>query len=66
MTLYVIQDGLEVEINDDVVRELGEGQQMRLEVETTEQQRPSKGAKKSVDGSAEDGVAGGLVLRLKY
>ncbi|KAK4071321.1 transcriptional regulator family: CP2 [Purpureocillium lilacinum] len=66
MTSYVIQDGLEAEIDDDVVRELGEGQQTRLEVETTEQQRPSKGAKKSVDGLAEDGVAGGLVLRLKF
>ncbi|KAK4069998.1 transcriptional regulator family: CP2 [Purpureocillium lilacinum] len=64
-TLCVIEDGWEVEIDDDVVRELGEGQTMRLEVETTEQQRPSKRAKMPVDGLAEDDAAGGLVLRLR-
>jgi len=71
-TLHVIQDGLEVEIDDDVVRELKEGQDMRLEVETMEQQGPSKREwEMSVDGlagqdPAKSTIAGGIVLRLKF
>ncbi|KAH6988716.1 CP2 transcription factor-domain-containing protein [Ilyonectria destructans] len=73
-TIHITQNGLEVEMDDDVVRELKEGQDMALEIEETEQ---SSGVKRewemavdSIDGSPDtessDKVAGGLVLRLTF
>ncbi|KAH6973292.1 CP2 transcription factor-domain-containing protein [Ilyonectria destructans] len=73
-TIHTTRNGLEVEMDDDVVRELKEGQAMALEIEETEQ---SSGVKRewemavdSIDGSPDtessDKVAGGLVLRLTF
>ncbi|KAH7325066.1 CP2 transcription factor-domain-containing protein [Stachybotrys elegans] len=39
-TIHVLQSGLEVEVDDDVVRELKEGQDIILEVEETTEQAP--------------------------
>lgn len=72
--IYTTQNGLEVEIDDDIIRELKEDQAIALEIEETEQ---SSGVKReweiavdSIDGSPDtessDKVAGGLVLRLTF
>ncbi|KAK4078032.1 hypothetical protein Purlil1_12096 [Purpureocillium lilacinum] len=71
-TLHVTQDGLEVEIDDDVVRELKEGQDMRLEVQVMEKQGPSEHKWDMPVDSLAGGyptklaTAGGIVLRLKF
>lgn len=72
-TVHVLQSGLEVELDNDVVQELKEGQDMRLEVEELVDQSSSKDWQMSVDGedSKDDGktaqaTAGGLVLRLAF
>jgi hypothetical protein len=40
-TVHVIKGGLEVEMDDDVIRELKEGQDMILEIEETVEQPPA-------------------------
>ncbi|POR34909.1 Grainyhead-like protein 2 [Tolypocladium paradoxum] len=74
-TIHVIQGDLEVEMDDEVVRELMEGQDMRLEIEEIATQSPP--AKRewdmSIDGdgigdeaTAKPDVRQGLVLRLAF
>ncbi|KAG6016549.1 hypothetical protein E4U43_003544 [Claviceps pusilla] len=74
-SIHVLGDGLEVEMDDDIVRELKEGQDMRMEVEeVTEQPVQIKSEwEMSVDdddaGKASDGSAPpsrGFVLRLTF
>ncbi|GJN87004.1 hypothetical protein PLIIFM63780_010586 [Purpureocillium lilacinum] len=71
-TLHATQDGLDVEIDDDVVCELKEGQAMRLEVEVMEKQGPSQHKWDMLVDSLAGGyptklaTAGGIVLRLKF
>lgn len=71
-TIHATQNGLEVEIDDDVIRELKEGQDMTLQVREVEQ---SPGAKSEwdmavdSDGSPDTELsdeASGLVLRLVF
>lgn len=71
--IHKTRNGLEVELDDDVVRELKEGQDMTLEIEEVQQ---SPGLKQEwemavdSDGSpsteASDKVAGGFILRLTF
>ncbi|KAH7157165.1 CP2 transcription factor-domain-containing protein [Dactylonectria macrodidyma] len=72
-TTRSLQNGLEVELDDDVIRELKEGQDMVLQIEEVEQ---SPGAKRewemavdSNDGSPDTQLSdetGGYVLRLVF
>ena len=76
-TTHVVHDGLEVEVDDDVLRELKEGQDMKLEVE--EIVEPAPAAKRewemAVDASNQGMAAppvpspsakSGVVLRLRF
>lgn len=73
-TVHVLQSGLEVLVDEDVVRELREGQDMTLEIE--EIVEPAMPAKRewdmAVDGTEEGATkeptppASGLVLRLQF
>jgi hypothetical protein len=68
-TVHVLQSGLEVEIDDDVVQHLSEGQDMVLEVEDLND--PVKQEwEMAVDGTPTQETpnppAGGLVLRLAF
>lgn len=72
-TIHVVQGGLEVEMDDDVVWELKEGQDMKLEIEEVATQSPE--AKRewemSIDGIGDEAttkpdVTKGLVLRLTF
>lgn len=69
-TIHTLPSGLEVELDNDVVQELREGQDMRLEVEEIVEQ-PGKDWQMSIDGE-ENGVedqtqqAARLVLRLAF
>lgn len=71
-TTRIIHDGLEVEVDDDVVRELKEGQDMRLEVVEDGIQRlqaKRKWDSISTEGQQQDNVGtrvAGLVLRLRF
>jgi hypothetical protein len=65
-TVHVLQSGLEVELDDDVVQELKEGQDMRLEVTNlVDQSSSSQDWQMSVD-SEDSAGDGGLVLRLSF
>ncbi|XP_044715532.1 CP2 transcription factor domain-containing protein [Hirsutella rhossiliensis] len=70
-TIQVVRAGLEVEMDDDFVRELKEGQDMRLEVEeiTRQEHATQRRWGMSADGSSDENTAKpaatkGLVLRL--
>jgi hypothetical protein len=73
-TVHVLQSGLEVLVDEDVVRELKEGQDMTLEVEDIVE--PSMPAKREWEMAADDTEEGatkeptppasGLVLRLRF
>ncbi|TWU78142.1 hypothetical protein ED733_007470 [Metarhizium rileyi] len=72
-SIHVIQEGLEIEMDDDVIRELKEGQDMRLEIEEViEQQTQTKREwEMSIDEIGTDGddvapPAKGFVLRLTF
>ncbi|KAF7562422.1 hypothetical protein G7046_g1693 [Stylonectria norvegica] len=66
-TLHVTLNGLEVEMDDDVVRELKEGQDMALQVEAAVQQTPpmKREWEMAVDSSSESPEAmapGGIIV----
>lgn len=70
-TIQVVQGGLEVEMDDDSVRELREGQDMRLEVEEIAPQEhaarrrwPLSGEGSGDEGTVRARATKGLVLRL--
>lgn len=72
-TIHITHNGLEVELDDDVVRELKEGQDMTLDIEEIQQSSAVKQEWEMAvdsDGSpsteASDKVAGGFVLRLTF
>ncbi|KND93065.1 Grainyhead-like protein 2 [Tolypocladium ophioglossoides CBS 100239] len=72
-TIHVIRGGLEVEMDDDVVRELKEGQDMRLEIEEIATQWPpaKREWEMSIDEIGDEATARpdmtkGLVLRLLF
>ncbi|PNY26787.1 Grainyhead-like protein 2 [Tolypocladium capitatum] len=72
-TIHVIQGGLEVEMDDDVVRELKEGQDMRLDIEEIATQSPpaKREWEMSMDGiedeaTAKPDVTTGLILRVMF
>lgn len=72
-TIHVVQSGLEIEMDDDVIRELREGQDMRLEIEEVfEQPQPTKREwEMSLDAAGGDGEddspsSSGYILRLKF
>ena len=70
-TVHVLQRGLEVEMDDDVIRELSEGQDMRLEVvELDASGSPTKREwEMALDGPSEHdagAVASGYELRLSF
>ncbi|KAK2612092.1 hypothetical protein QQS21_001821 [Conoideocrella luteorostrata] len=72
-SIHVIQGGLEIEMDDDVIRELKEGQDMRLEVEEVIEPptRIKREWEMAVDdlGPDSDGSAppaGGFVLRFTF
>jgi hypothetical protein len=48
-TLHVLQKGLEVEVDDDVIRELSEGQDMILEISKMDSSQPKREWEMSVD-----------------
>lgn len=70
-TIHKLPSGLEVELDNDVVQELREGQDMRLEVEELVEQ-PGKEWQMSVDGDEQSDEhqaqqqPAGLVLRLAF
>lgn len=65
-TIRVIRDGLEVEMDDDVVRELKEGQDMRLEVEDTTERRWSvSGDASAHEAMGKASATKSLILRLR-
>lgn len=62
-TIRVLTNGLEVEMDNDVIRELKEGQDMRMEIEDS--------ASTKIEGSMDidteqDKTSGGVVLRLTF
>ncbi|KID92482.1 CP2 transcription factor [Metarhizium guizhouense ARSEF 977] len=72
-SLRVIQGGLEVEMDDDVIRELREGQDMRLEIEEVIEQstQTKREWEMSLDETGADSddvapLAKGFVLRLTF
>ncbi|KAJ3514316.1 hypothetical protein NM208_g15076 [Fusarium decemcellulare] len=72
-TIHSIHNGLEVEMDDDVVRELKEGQDMTLEVEEVGQSAAVKREWEMAVDSAEEGAlppsdktTSGLILRLTF
>ncbi|EXV06286.1 CP2 transcription factor [Metarhizium robertsii] len=72
-SLRVIQGGLEVEMDDDVIRELREGQDMRLEIEEVIEQstQTKREWEMLLDETGADGddvapLAKGFVLRLTF
>jgi hypothetical protein len=56
--LHILQKGLEVEVDDDVIRELAEGQDMILEILPSRPEPPKREWEMSVDVVAADSDSG--------
>lgn len=56
--LHILQKGLEVEVDDDVIRELAEGQDMILEILPSRPEPPKREWEMSVDVVAADNDSG--------
>jgi hypothetical protein len=68
-TIHVLQSGLEIELDNDVVQEIKEGQDMRLRVEELVDQSSSQDLHVDGEDTARDSgqaTTGGLVLRLSF
>ncbi|KAI9147832.1 Grainyhead-like protein [Paramyrothecium foliicola] len=70
-TVHALHSGLEVEMDDDVVRELREGQDMTLEIEETVEQQLKREWEMSVDAAEESPDSAGspissITLRLTF
>ena len=64
-TVHVLQSGLEVVLDDDVLRELKEGQDMRLQIQETVDQT-NMDTDESMEDAGATTASGGITLRLTF